>query len=376
MTRNISPTEEVASQLVWLDTSVKTQWLSGGLMKDNIVNNDIFYNYDKLFSFNFLLAFVIGERGCGKTFNAKVAVLKKYLKTGEQFIYLRRYKTELDTALATFWNDLQENGYFEDHALSVSRSKMLTKFICDEKVCGYAVPLSTANILKSTAFPKVKTIIFDEFILDGASGTYRYLKNEVTMMLDVIETVGRLRDIQVIFLGNALSIVNPYFAYFGLDLPYKGEFRTFKDGAIVVNYIKNLKYREAKKKSKFGKLIEGTDYGRYAIDNEMLRDNNHFIEKKPPDAVFYGVLVVNGNTVGIWYSKNGYMYLSDKYDPNTNYRFACDFNDHTESTMFLNARENYYLRLCVRAYKQGLLKFESQKIKGNILPLLNKCVSF
>ena len=59
-------------------------------------NENIYYNYDKLFSFNFLMAFVIGERGCGKTFGAKVGVLKKFLKNGEQFIYLRRYKTELD----------------------------------------------------------------------------------------------------------------------------------------------------------------------------------------------------------------------------------------------------------------------------------------
>lgn len=327
-------------------------------------------------TYPFVLAFVLGERGTGKTFNAKVMALKKYLKTGEQFIYLRRYKTELDTALATFWSDLQSNGYFEDYNLSVKKSKMLTKFTCNGKVCGYAVPLSTANILKSTAFPEVKTIIFDEFILDGASGTYRYLKNEVTMMLDVIETVGRLRDIQVIFLGNALSIVNPYFAYFNLDLPYNSEFRSFKDGAIVVNYIKNLKYREAKRKSKFGKLIDGTDYGRYAIDNQMLRDNENFIEKKPKGSVFWGVLVVNGVNVGMWNGKNGYLYLSNKSDPNSVHRFACDYNDHTERTIFLNIRDNYYLKMCIRAYRQGLLKFENQKIKGVMLPLLNKCIAF
>lgn len=340
------------------------------------MNNDIYYNFDKLMSYPFVLAFVLGERGTGKTFNAKVMALRKFLKSGEQFIYLRRYKTELDTALATFWSDLQSNGYFEDYNLQVKKSKMLTKFTCNGKVCGYAVPLSTANILKSTAFPEVKTIIFDEFILDGASGTYKYLKNEVTMMLDVIETVGRLRDIQVIFLGNALSIANPYFAYFDLDLPYNSEFKTFKDGAIVVNYIKNLKYREAKRKSKFGKLIDGTDYGRYAIDNEMLRDSPHFIGKKPSGAVFWGVLVVNGVNVGIWNGRDGYLYLSNKYDPNTVHRFACDYNDHTESTIFVNIRDNYYLKMCVTAYKQGIIKFADQKIKAVMLPLLNKCIAF
>lgn len=335
----------------------------------------LYYNFDKLFSYNFLLAFVIGERGVGKSFNAKVAVLKKYFRTGEQFIYLRRYKTELDSALATFFDDLQANGYFEDHHFEVKKKKMLTEFLCDGKVCGYAMPLSTSNILKSTAFPLVKTIIFDEFMLDN-TGMYRYLKNEVTMLLDVIETAGRLRDIQVIFLGNALSVTNPYFAYFNLDLPYNSEFKTFKDGLIVVNYIKNDAYRDAKKKSKFGRLIDGTEYGKYAIENKMLRDNAHFLEKRPPDAKFYGMLIVNGTPIGIWDSKTGYIYMSEDYDPNTTHKFVFDYNDHTEQTIYSDVRHNMYLALCVRAYKYGWLRFESQKVKNNALSLLNKCIAF
>lgn len=332
-----------------------------------------YYNFDKLFSYNFLLAFVITERGLGKTFGSKVAMLKKFLKTGEQFIYIRRYKTELDSALATFWSDLQSNGYFEDYNLEVRKSKMLTTFLCNGNVCGYAIPLSTANILKSTAFPKVKTIIFDEFLIDD-TGLYKYLKNEVTMVLDLIETVARLRDIQVIFLGNALSITNPYFAYWDLELPYNSEFKTFKDGMIVVNYAKNEEYRKVKKASRFGKLIDGTSYGRYAIDNEMLKDNKHFIEKKPSEAHFFGLLIINGMNIGVWNSRNGHLYMSEKFEPNTYNKFACDYTDHTEDTMFLNARENYVLRICIRYYKQGLLRFENQKVKNICTRLLNKCI--
>lgn len=333
----------------------------------------MYYNFDKLFSYNFLLGFVITERGLGKTFGSKVAMLKKFLKTGEQFIYIRRYKTELDSALATFWSDLQSNGFFEDYDLEVKKSKMLTQFLCNGEVCGYAVPLSTANILKSTAFPKVKTIVFDEFLIDD-TGLYKYLKNEVTLILDLIETVFRLRDGQVIFLGNALSITNPYFAYWNLDLPYNSEFKTFKDGQIVVNYAKNEEYRKVKKASRFGRLIEGTSYGRYAIDNEMLKDNKHFIEKRPSEAKFYGLLIINGVNIGIWNSRNGHLYMSDKYEPNTVHKFACDYNDHTEDTMFVNVRENYYLAICLRYYKQGLLRFENQKIKNICVNLLNKCI--
>lgn len=336
----------------------------------------LYYNFDKLFSYtSWIFAFVIGERGTGKSFNSKVAVLNKFLKTGEQFVYVRRYKTEMDSALNNFFTDLQENGYFEDYCLEVKRSKMVTTFTCDGEVCGYAVPLSNSNILKSTAFPKVKTILFDEFMLDN-SGTYRYLKSEVTLFLDMVETIARLRDVKVIFLGNNTSFYgNPYVAYFDLELPYNSEFKTFKDGLIIVNYIKNEAYRKAKRDSKFGKLIDGTSYGDYAIDNKSLRDNTHFIEKRPPDSRFEGVLIINSIPIGIWYGKNGYLYISDDYDPNTVHKFVFDYNDHTEDTIFTNARDNLYLHMCVRGYKQGWVKFENQKVKANAIQLFNRCIS-
>lgn len=335
----------------------------------------MYYSYDKLMTFPFLFAFILGSRGCGKSYGAKKLMVKRFLKTGEQFIYLRRYKTELDTALVTFWDDVVANKEFEGHKLGVVKSKLLTKFTCDGKVCGYAIPLSTSNILKSTAFPNVSLIVFDEFLLDTGSGSYRFLKGEVGMVLDCFETIARLRDVKMIFLGNSTSQVNPYFAYFNLNVPYNSEYKTFKDGLIVVNYIKNEEYERVKKASKFGKLIDGTVYGKYAIDNEFLRDDKEFLSKRPADAKFYCVLIINGMHIGVWYARDGRLYLSEKYEPNSHYKFACDYDDHSESTIFLNARENMFLKLCVRYYKQGLLRFENIRVKNTAIDLLNKCVA-
>lgn len=335
----------------------------------------IYYNLDKLYSRDFLIAFVIGERGVGKSFSTKLAMLKHFIKTGEQFIYIRRYKTELDTALATFWDDLQSNGYFDDLELKVKKSKMLTQFTCDGEVCGYAVPLSTANILKSTAFPKVTTIIYDEFLLPA--GNYRYLKNETNALLDVMETVFRLRTGKTILLGNNIAPhSSPFFAYWNLELPANGEeFKTFRNGTIVVQYVRNLEYRKIKKESRFYDLIEGTSYASYAVDNEALNENNNFIEKRPPNTKFYGVLIINGVGLGIWHAKNGCLYLSEKYEPNTVFKFVFDYNDHTEGTIFENARENMHLHMVIRAYKQGWLRFENQKVKSIATSLLNKCIA-
>lgn len=335
----------------------------------------LYYNLDKLYSRDFLIGFVIGERGVGKSFSAKLAMLKRFIRTGEQFIYVRRYKTELDTALATFWDDLQTNGYFDDLNLQVKKSKMLTTFTCDGEVCGYAVPLSTANILKSTSFPKVTTIIFDEFLLPP--GNYRYLKNETNCLLDVIETVFRLRSGKTILLGNNIAPhSSPYFAYWNLELPQNGEeFRSFRDGTIVIQYVRNMEYRQAKKNSRFYKLIEGSDFAKYAVDNEALNENLSFIEKKPPKCRFYGLLIINGTPLGIWSASNGCLYLSEKHDPNTTMKFVFDYSDHTEGTIFEDIRHNLYMHLVLKAYKQGWLRFDNQKVKAIATSLLNKCIA-
>lgn len=62
------------------------------------------------------------------------------------------------------------------------------KFYCDDSICGYAMKLSTAQDLKSSNFNKVKTIIFDEFIIEEGQKKY-YLKNEVFTFLNLLETI-------------------------------------------------------------------------------------------------------------------------------------------------------------------------------------------
>lgn len=335
------------------------------------MNNDIWYSFQRVLSYDALMYYIIGERGVGKTYGATKHVINRFIKKGEEFVYLRRYKTELKNSVPKFFDVLKSNNEFKGHNLSVSGND----FYCDKKLCGYALPLSTANILKSTSYNKVKTIIFDEFIID--KGCYHYLQNEVTQLLDIIETIGRLRDIRVIFLGNAISITNPYFTYFDLSLPYKSDIKTFKDGLIVVNYIKNEKYRAIKKASKFGKLIESTEYGKYAIDNEFLRDSKSFIAKKPKNSKFYFILVINGKTYGIWNDyKDGMMYISDDYDPNCPVRFTINSDDHNENTLLIRTRVSPFFKSIIEHYRLARLCFENQKIKNNIMNVLVKYLTY
>lgn len=331
----------------------------------------IFYSPEKLISYNALFNFVIGERGVGKTYGVSKFSVQDFLKHGNEFVYLRRYKSELEKSGPGFFKKFQKTGEFDGHEMEFKNSE----FLIDDEVAGYALPLSTANILKSDdTYANVKNIIFDEFIID--KGTYHYLRNEVEQLLDIIETIARLRNIRVFFLGNAISISNPYFAYFDLTLPYGSEFKLFKNGLICVNYIKNMAYRAKKKASRFGQLIEGTSYGRYAIDNEWLRDSKSFIRKKTGACHNWSILVIDGQRFGVWKNGDGFVFISNDYDPNNPCVFAAEVKDHDEQTMLIRARNSSWFKPVITGFRKGMLAFEDQKIKNTVMPILSKCLTY
>ncbi len=184
----------------------------------------MYYDYTKILSYNAFINFLIGERGVGKTYGASKFVTKQFINKGEEFVYIRRYKSELAKSVPEFFKALINNDEFPNHKLSTKGNK----FIIDDHVAGYSFSLSTAQSLKSTNFPKVKTIIFDEFIIE--EGQNHYIKNEVENFLGMIESISRMRDVRIFMLANAVTITNPYFIYFDINLPYNTDIKTYKDG--------------------------------------------------------------------------------------------------------------------------------------------------
>lgn len=339
--------------------------------------NNIFYSYDKVLSYNAFLNILIGERGVGKTYGAKKYVINRFLKKNKQFVYIRRYETDLIESVGSssdnkFFEQIKNE--FPDHKFEIHKTKKVRKLIIDKKVCGYALPLSSADSLKSSTYENVDTIIYDEFMLKEGS-TQHYLRNEPEVILDLIETVARLRDVKIFLLGNAISSTAPIMSYFDLSLPYNSDIKLFKDGLILVNYIKNKAYREYKKQTNFGKLIEGTRYSKYAIDNEFLTDSKSFIKKKG-ESKFYFIFTLNNRDYGVWRDKDDVMYISEDIDPNCPLKFAINIDDHDETTLLLKSRTNPYFVSIINHYRCAMLCFENQAIKNYIMETLAKYINY
>ena len=67
----------------------------------------MYYDYDKISSYNATFNMIITNRGYGKTYGAKKRAINKFLKKGEQFIYVRRYKSELKKVKDKFFEKVK-----------------------------------------------------------------------------------------------------------------------------------------------------------------------------------------------------------------------------------------------------------------------------
>lgn len=321
------------------------------------VDKSIFYSSNQAMSYNKVLTMVIGGRGIGKSFEYKLRCVKRFIEHGEQFIYIRRFKSEL-LKIGQFFDDIYP---FLPEGTSVAvKGKML---IVNDQIAGWAIALTNWQKEKSTAYPNVRTVLFDEFILE--KDLSHYIPNEPVPFLNVMDTIGRLRDnVRFICLANAVSITNPYFLYFGLIPNLKKRFNAYENILIEIPDSKN--FADFRKETRLGRLFAGTDYGRMSINNEFVNDIETFIEKKPANSSNIFNVTFGGITFGVWEDKVTYRYyMSAKYDPYNKYHFVVEKDELDEGRILALGQGNHpYLKLFYTAFTMSNVRFESQQVRN------------
>jgi len=278
-----------------------------------------YYDYRKLFSFNAFIMILCGGRGLGKTFGAKKKGIQDAIKKGEQFIYLRRTVEELKAAKATFFADIAD--LFPDYECQVmgryGQIKPILKRKKDEPddvwnkrqkenkwitVC-YFIALSVTQSQKSTSFPLVTLIIFDEFIIERSSNSH-YLRKEVEALMNFYNTVDRGQDkTRLLMLANSVSIMNPYFSEWDIQPDRLPEISIHADGDIVCHFPDSKDYQKSIYQTRFGKFIAKNmeDYADYAVGNEFKDAHDKLIAEKTKDAKYKYTLETDEGLFSVWY---------------------------------------------------------------------------
>ena len=186
-----------------------------------------YYTLDKILKENADYNVIIGERSNGKTTSVLGYGLKEYCEKGYQLGIIRRYEEDfrgkngasiMDNIVKLGWVQKYSKGrwdsivyYSQRWYLAIKNEK--DEIIKDEKPFAIAFSLSAEQHIKSTAYPDIKNILFDEFISRDI-----YLSGEFLLFTSVLSTIIRLRDdVKIFMCGNTINKYCPYFSEMGLS---------------------------------------------------------------------------------------------------------------------------------------------------------------
>ena len=73
---------------------------------------------------------------------------------------------------------------------------------------------------------------------------------------------------------------------------------------------------QERKQTRFGKLIQGTEFEEYAIENKFTQDSKTFLKKKTEKSQYYFTFIYKGEQFGIWVDyTEGKFFVSQDTDP-------------------------------------------------------------
>lgn len=232
-----------------------------------------FYSLKNILKTDAVYYVIFGGRSNGKTYAVQEYALKRYWEKGEQLAIVRRYRddftgkrgqamfnNQVSTGNVKFitggvWDDI----YYYSSQWFLCKHAQDGTIIKDEKPFCYAFSLSSMEHDKSTSYPDICNVLFDEFITRSA-----YLVDEFVIFMNVLSTIIRHRtNVKVFMIGNTVNKYCPYFAEMGLN-----HIKDMKEGTIDVYTYGNSKLRVAVEYSqnKVGK--SSAQY--FAFDNPKL----------------------------------------------------------------------------------------------------------
>lgn len=284
-----------------------------------------YYSLNKINKKNATYNVIFGERSNGKTYATLKQVLENYFSDGSQFAYIRRWSVDVQPKrMNNLFNAIIEDGYLE----KLSGGKFTAIFyrtgrfyLCtyndkgkpiynEEDIIGYAFSLSENEHNKANSYPRVTTIIFDEFLTNKI-----YLPDEFILFMNTVSTIVRQRtNVKIYMLGNTVNKYCPYFKEMGLT-----NILSMKQGTIDVYTYGETKLKVA---------VE------YADSKKKFKKNNFYFAFNNPK-----LKMITG---GAW-ELNIYPHAPVKWLPkNIVFTYFIDFNDSIYQCEIINKDANVF----------------------------------
>ena len=246
------------------------------------INKDGFYSVLKILEENADYFMIIGERSNGKTTIVLALIILVFIFSGYKYQggIIRRWEEDFkgkngnqmfEGIIALGWIEKWTNGKYNT-VVYYGKRWFLAKYNengeklaqCEDPfVQGFSI--SNEEHYKSTSYPNIKIILFDEFI----TRSY-YLPDEFIKFQNLLSTIIRLRDdVKIFMCGNTVNQYCPYFKEMGIT-----NIKTMKKGSIDVYTYGDSTLKVAVEFSDFkGKKKKSNKY--FAFNNPKLNMIKH-----------------------------------------------------------------------------------------------------
>lgn len=201
-----------------------------------------FYRLDNILSHNADYNVIYGERSNGKTTAVLEYALDDHISSGytNQLAIVRRWEEDFkgkngqqmfENIVHLGWvaektkDRYNSIYYYSQRWYLCAYDDMGNKTNQAEEPFALGFAITSEEHYKSTSYPNIKTILFDEFIT-----RQYYLPEEFVKFQNLLSTIIRLRtDVKIFMCGNTINKFCPYFAEMGLS-----EIKKQKKGTIDV----------------------------------------------------------------------------------------------------------------------------------------------
>ena len=282
-----------------------------GILKKRKKKPD-FYNLDSILAKNATYNVIFGERSNGKTFACLEKSIVDFYNGKNQVAYIRRWKEDTvgkrarqifmglnesgkisEITKGEYTNVIYRNGCFYLCTFDETNSPI---YNTETDCLGYLFALSDVEHDKSTTYPNVTNIVFDEFLTRQV-----YLQDEFITFMNTVSTIIRQRtNVTIFMLGNTVNRFSPYFQEMGLS-----HVKDMKQGTIDI-------YRYGD--SGLTVAVE------YCESLEKSKENNFYFAFNNPKLEMI--------TGGAW-ELNIYPHVPMKYKPkNILFTYFIEFNDN------------------------------------------------
>lgn len=315
------------------------------------------------------------NRSAGKTTYFSRLCVNRFLKHGEKFMLIYRFNYQLDDCADKFFKDINTL-FFPGSVMQSKRRASGTyhELFLDEKSCGYAVSLNSADGLKnySHLFSDTMRMMFDEF----QSETNHYCGEELRKFISIHTSVSRgqgqqIRYVPVYMISNPVSIINPYYVEMGISPRLNDKVKFLKGDGFVLEQGYVEAASKAQKQSGFNRAFAKNEYVAYSSESVYLNDNKSFIERPNGNPRYLCTIRYNGCDYAIKeYLDLGILYCDDRPDKTFPERITVTTDDHEINYVMLK-RNDFFISNLRYFFERGCFRFKDLRCKEALLKALS-----